>query len=126
MEHESKWEGGKVRDGSRKLRWCVAEAAFIRGSELTACRERESSDRDDCRGADMAYRRLGRKVALLIGFALVVLVLQMVAVSRIGTPTRYPWESEGRDGEPAAKRRREEAGTEQPPPLQHVSQGTRG
>ena len=73
----------------------------------------------------MAFRRLGAKVALLVFFALVVLVLQMIAVSRINTPARLPWEFEGEGGAAPVvvprKRRREEGRTEQPPPLEHVS-----
>ncbi len=69
---------------------------------------------------------------LLIGFALVVLVLQMIAVSRISVPPRYPWENEGAGAEgqrpgpaaPAVKKRREDGGTEQSPPLEHVSRVT--
>ncbi len=62
---------------------------------------------------------------LLVGFALVVLLMQMIAVNRISTPSRYPWEYEGAErgeSEPGGRKRRGDERTEQPAPLEHVSE----
>ena len=63
----------------------------------------------------MAYRAFGVRLAFLFGFALLIVLMQFLAVSRLNAPVQYPWlVDDGREGV-AVKR------TEQPLPLEHVS-----
>ena len=65
------------------------------------------------------------RLAFVAGFGFAVLLLQMLAVSRLNNPTRPPWEYEyeaHREAvQPLAQSKSPELRTLQPPPLEHVS-----
>jgi len=66
----------------------------------------------------MAYRAFGVRLAFLFGFALLIVLMQFLAVSRLNAPVQYPWlVDDGREGV-AVKR------TEQPLPLEHENPET--
>ena len=66
----------------------------------------------------MAYRAFGVRLAFLFGFALLIVLMQFLAVSRLNAPVHYPWQVDnGREGGAVKKVAR----TEQPLPLEHVS-----
>ena len=66
---------------------------------------------------EMAYRAFGVRLALLAGFALVVVLLQILAVSRLSVSNGYPWEYEYYYDRAEKWERR----TPQSLPLEHVS-----
>ena len=65
----------------------------------------------------MAYRAFGVRLVLLAGFALAVVLMQILAVSRLSVPNHYPWEYEYYDNRLESWERR----TSRSLPSEHVS-----